>query len=996
MKDLSDLSATNGQLMLVSYAEKDPPLIAKVGMGAKRVTYYRRKTQGDTTGRALTHGGTRHVVDLRPEASSPFISELPPGQPQEALETTLFRAPIFQRRIKSDEGLYILIRGPHGELSLREVTEHFVVGQEEPHVEVFQPNTDRLRDFEERAVNAACIFSLLKQRADRVPESEMRVKVSDIEKMFHRAIQGKDIKRRIRQKILLPVRPPGSRRRADDLYDDDADEFELNPTYRFEDDLMLHRMCPPEDVCAFDSMRAARSKLERGRTADEVNRIRKLMGTSATQMLNAFQMIYRSTPIAQRNRFRDLELMLQLQPWAQTTEFLAAVGGRAVLHLDASRKMREKTGKFYHYVRRQPPKDPDMPTTAKVKPGTVTGTDADLRKLTMPQTERILTGFGVPLADIKKLHRWKRIGLIRELSGAATADKNAAHEGLSRFARSLRVGIAQQMQEQNDAANKIYKAMRKQFYDKKAARGSGGGGGGGGGGSSDESDGDDIDGDDDDDDESSSDESESDDSLADELEGAMDKDKRDGPDEDEERRELEEMRRMMKEKEDAAAEGGADRGAAAAAAAKDAAPDPTKPPPGKRLQLKRIITRTYPDGRVEKIEDDVSAAVGDAWMKARRLKDDGKTVDLEAAEKAVMTILYPNGVEAESIGIQGDGGAAGGASGAARRQSGEGLPAKTIKAPNFHGTLDEKEELIRLRKRTMEKVRRRRKKLEELKKTSGVSQQDLAALAAGKEASDAAAAEAPRKSLKIALSLKKPTLPPPRASGGGGKAKAAALKSRLGTTSRFRNDSRDGVISDVINKVKSEPKYQAFCAPVTRKILPDYDKFVSRKMDLGTISRNLSRGGGYVSVDAVIDDVKQIATNARLYHEADEDVFLRVPEVPPLADALVEDFLKGVENVVGALRAADATFDIAALAKALGRDVDGDARAAFDAAAAANPKPTPGGEGGGGEGAAAAAAAAAAADGQPAAPPVKAEPDAAAAATEPKGELMSEIQPATD
>ena len=74
--------------------------------------------------------------------------------------------------------------------------------------------SDRLRDFEERAVNAACIFSLLKQRADRVPESEMRVKVSDIEKMFHRAIQGKDIKRRIRQKILLPVRPPGPTRQA--------------------------------------------------------------------------------------------------------------------------------------------------------------------------------------------------------------------------------------------------------------------------------------------------------------------------------------------------------------------------------------------------------------------------------------------------------------------------------------------------------------------------------------------------------------------------------------------------------------------------------------------------------------------------------------------------------------------------------------------------------------------------------------------------------------
>ena len=117
-----------------------------------------------------------------------------------------------------------------------------------------------------------------------------------------------------------------------------------------------------------------------------------------------------------------------------------------MLHLDASRRLREKTGKFYHYVRRLAPRDPETrPAQPKIKPGTVTGTDADLRKLTMPQTERILTGFGVAMSQIKSLHRWKRIGLIRELSGARTADRNAEHVGLSRFARSLRVGIQQQM-----------------------------------------------------------------------------------------------------------------------------------------------------------------------------------------------------------------------------------------------------------------------------------------------------------------------------------------------------------------------------------------------------------------------------------------------------------------------------------------------------------------------------------------------------------------------
>ena len=46
-KKPSDLSARTGTLMLVEYTEARPPLIAKPGMGAKKVVYYRRKTLGD-------------------------------------------------------------------------------------------------------------------------------------------------------------------------------------------------------------------------------------------------------------------------------------------------------------------------------------------------------------------------------------------------------------------------------------------------------------------------------------------------------------------------------------------------------------------------------------------------------------------------------------------------------------------------------------------------------------------------------------------------------------------------------------------------------------------------------------------------------------------------------------------------------------------------------------------------------------------------------------
>ena len=88
-----------------------------------------------------------------------------------------------------------------------------------------------------------------------------------------------------------------------------------------------------------------------------------------------------------------------------------------------------------------------------------------------------------------------------------------------------------------------------------------------------------------------------------------------------------------------------DQNAAAAAAADGGeapAPGPSKVPPGKKLVLRRIVTKTYPDGRVERIVDDVAADVGDAWMGARRYAPDG-SLDLEASRDAVMKILYPHG-----------------------------------------------------------------------------------------------------------------------------------------------------------------------------------------------------------------------------------------------------------------------------------------------------------------------------------------------------------------
>ena len=356
-------------------------------------------------------------------------------------------------------------------------------------------------------------------------------------------------------------------------------------------------------------------------------------------------------------------------------------------------------------------------------------------------------------------------------------------------------------------------------------------------------------------------------------------------------------------------------------------------PPGKRLVLKRVVTKTYPDGRVEKIEDDVAADVGDAWMAARKFNADGSP-DVEGSREAVMKILYPHGVDPPAY-VSGGTLGGGGHGGAGAGGSDSGLN-RTIKAPNFQGTADQKAELLRLRKRKMEMLRRRKKKAEQLRAEAGVSSADLAEMARRAEEQEA---ERPAKKLKFALTLKKPE------AGGAGPsrfkpgrkasrddddddAEDYGPSSMRKTTSRFRSNDRDAILGEIIDAVSRDPNFNAFTVPVTKKALPDYHVFVSRKMDLGTIGKNLKRAGGYASADAWMADVRQIETNAKLYHESDEEVLVRIPAIVTLAQNLVRDVEEAVERRAADLARADVAFD---LEKVLGRAPSEEAAAAVAA-----------------------------------------------------------------
>ena len=289
-----------------------------------------------------------------------------------------------------------------------------------------------------------------------------------------------------------------------------------------------------------------------------------------------------------------------------------------------------------------------------------------------------------------------------------------------------------------------------------------------------------------------------------------------------------------------------------------------------------------------------------------------------------MKILYPHGVDPPAF-VSGDqaghGGGRGGGGGGGGAAAGIGA--------GFEGPEDEKAELIRQRKRKMEMLRRRKKRFAQLQAQAGVSAQDLEKL---KEMKEAEAAPKPGAGpLKLKFALK--AAPPPKAKG--------KVKGRRGddeddytdyggprkTTTRFRGSRRDEILQEIIESLQRDRNCDAFNAPVTKKIVPDYREFVDRPMDLSTIMKNLRRAGGYDTAESWMQDVRQILTNAKLYHESEEEVLMRYPAIIVAAQYLVDECEKAVERRAADLKLADQFFDAE---KVLGRPLSAEAQEAVD------------------------------------------------------------------
>ena len=155
---------------------------------------------------------------------------------------------------------------------------------------------------------------------------------------------------------------------------------------------------------------------------------------------------------------------LQLAPWHLTSEFIEVhtnAQGTGMMKLTG---IGDPTGQGegYNFLREidtKPNKgtgNTDGALNAQIKK--ITGTENDLRKLTMKQMASLLRSYGMSQKDIDTLKRWDRVHVIRDLSTKAASD--GMGDGLERFARGEKMKLSEQKQMYRERIQEIWRRQR--------------------------------------------------------------------------------------------------------------------------------------------------------------------------------------------------------------------------------------------------------------------------------------------------------------------------------------------------------------------------------------------------------------------------------------------------------------------------------------------------------------------------------------------------------
>ena len=98
------------------------------------------------------------------------------------------------------------------------------------------------------------------------------------------------------------------------------------------------------------------------------------------------------------------------------------------------------------------------------------------------------------------------------------------------------------------------------------------------------------------------------------------------------------------------------------------------------------------------------------------------------------------------------------------------------------------------------------------------------------------------------------------------------------------------IIIEIINYIKSDPKSKPFLYPVDTKANVNYLRIIKNNpMDISTIEKKLSKNE-YILVQDVINDIKLIWYNCRIYNQEGSDIFQFSDHLEKLVDKKFENY----------------------------------------------------------------------------------------------------------
>ncbi|KAK3100550.1 hypothetical protein FSP39_021637 [Pinctada imbricata] len=414
MRTPHDLTGMDGDIVLAEYSEEYPPLLMQVGMATKIKNYYKRKPGKDAQPPSYKFG------ELAYAHTSPFLGTLSPGQSVQAFENNMFRAPIYEHKCPSSD--FLIIRNRQN-LFIREINTIYTVGQEIPLYEVPGPNSKRANNFI-RDFLQVFIYRLFGKSKD----SPRRIKMDDIKKAFPSHSES-SIRKRL--KLCADFKRTGM----------DSNWWVLKPDFRLPTEEEVRAMVSPEQCCGYYSMLAAEQRLKDAGYGEKSLFAPEDDNEEETQM--------------------KIDDEVKTAPWNTTRAYISAAKGKCLLDLNGPADP-TGCGEGFSYVKvpnKPQPKEEGKEQTPMKK--TVTGTDADLRKLSLKDAKQLLRKFGVPDHEIWKLSRWEVIDVVRTMSTEQAKAGQEGKAGMSKFARGNRFSMAEHQERYKEECQRIFDLQNK-------------------------------------------------------------------------------------------------------------------------------------------------------------------------------------------------------------------------------------------------------------------------------------------------------------------------------------------------------------------------------------------------------------------------------------------------------------------------------------------------------------------------------------------------------